>query len=39
MAVFTLTLKIVYFWIALGSGFILYFLQYFFRFRRRKPAA
>ena len=39
MAVFSLTQNIVYFWIALGSGFILYFLQYFFRFRRRKPAA
>ena len=36
MAVFTVTLNIRYFWIVLGSGFAIYFLQYFLRSRRKR---
>lgn len=35
MAVFTATRNLVYFWIVLGSGFAIYFLQYFLRSRRK----
>jgi len=35
MAVFTLTRSLPYFWITLGSGFAIYFLQYFVRARRK----
>jgi protein-S-isoprenylcysteine O-methyltransferase Ste14 len=38
MAVFTVTLKLRYFWIVLGSGFVIYFLQSFLRSRRKRPA-
>jgi len=38
MAVFTVTESILYFWIVLGSGFAIYFLQSLLR-ARRKPAA
>ena len=38
MAVFAITERLRYFWIALGSGFVVYFLQYFFRIRRKSPA-
>lgn len=37
MAVFTATRNLVYFWIVLGSGFVIYSLQYLLR-PRRKPA-
>jgi len=38
MAVFALTRSLLYFWITLGSGFAIYFLQYFLRSRRKSPA-
>ena len=39
MAVFTITERLRYFWIAFGAGFVIYFLQYLLRFRRRKSPA
>jgi protein-S-isoprenylcysteine O-methyltransferase Ste14 len=36
MLVFTITERLLYFWIVFGSGFAIYFLQEFFRSRARK---
>ena len=38
MAVFTLTLKIHYFWVTFGAGLAIYFLQAWMRGRSKKPA-
>ena len=37
MAVFDVTLRLVHFWIIMGAGFVVYFLQAWLR-KRRKPA-
>ena len=38
MAVFTVTLSLLYFWIVFGVGFAVYFLQAFLRTRRKRVA-